>query len=146
MPPGRIELTPGGLPAWDDCCAGQLYLRVREVFPTGPFPSFDAVQKGVNPKCSIHMVAVSLAMGMIRCAATVDENGNSPSPAEVTADADEMLDDMATLLDVIVCEVKGVRGVMAMKLDRWVPQGPNGGCHGGEWGFMIAVDPCLCGD
>lgn len=143
-PPGRVELTPGRLPAWDDCCAGQLYLRVREVFPTGPFPSFDATQKGVNSQCAIKMVGVSFAVGMMRCAAILDDNGNAPSPADVSADGDEMLDDMSIILNTLVCVAPTLPGVLSLKMDRWMPQGTEGMCHGGEWGAMIAVDPCLC--
>lgn len=144
-PPGRVELSPGLLPAWDDCCEGQLYLRVVEVFPSGsPFPQFDQEQRGVGGSCSIKLLAVHLALGMIRCAATVDNDGNPPTAAEVTMDGNEMVDDMQVLLDVIACDLGSVSRIMKVKLDRWTPQGVQGGCHGGEWGFFIAVDPCLC--
>lgn len=147
-PPGRVELTPGLLPAWDDCCAGQLYLRVREIFPTAgsgsPFPQFDAQQKGVNAACAIHMVSVSFAVGMMRCAAVLDDNGNAPTPEAVSADAREMYHDMNIILQTLVCGLKEIKAIQGLKMDRWIPQGVNGGCHGGEWGAMIAVDPCLC--
>lgn len=142
---GRVERTPGLLPAWDDCCEGQLYLRVIEIFPSGaPFPQFDAAQKGPGGACSIHMLAFRLGLGVLRCAATLDDDGNAPYPEHVTGDADEMLLDMATLLDVLVCTAAKLPGVLAMKMDRWQPQGVEGGCHGGEWGVYFALDPCLC--
>lgn len=149
--PGRIELTPGNLPAWDDCCDGQLYLRVVEVYPTAgknsPFPQLDAAQSGAaGSVCSIHALAVHIGLGIIRCAATLDQDGNSPTSAAVTADAVLMLADMAALLDVLVCTVPSIRGVMALKMDRWIPQGVDGGCAGGEWGAYFAVNPCLCSD
>lgn len=144
-PPGRVELSPGNLPAWDDCCEGQLYIRVLEIFPSGaPFPEFDSDQKGAAGKCAIKLMAVHLGLGMIRCAHTLDDDGHAPTPEEVTEDGDEMLDDMQTLLDVIVCELESIKGVMKVKLDRWSPQGVQGDCHGGEWAFFIAMDPCLC--
>lgn len=147
-PPARVELTPGLLPAWDDCCAGQLYLRVIEIYPTAgvgaAFPAIDSSQRGAGLACAVKLMAVHIGLGVIRCAHTVDDNGNPPTPAEVTADASEMLDDMSALLDVIVCQVPGVSGVMQVKLDRWQPQGVEGGCHGGEWGAYLAIDPCLC--
>lgn len=146
-PTGRVERTPGLLPAWDDCCAGQLYLRVIEVFPTAPFPQFDAAQKGAaGSVCAIHMLAVRIGLGIIRCAAVLDDKGRPPTPARVQADADEMMDDMATLLDVLVCTVAKMPGVLAFKMDRWQPQGVDGSCHGGEWGAYLAVDPCLCSE
>lgn len=150
--PARVEMTPGTLPAWDDCCDGQLYLRVIEVYPTAgknsPFPQIDVSQSGAaGSACSIHALAVHIGLGVIRCAATVDDAGNSPTTVAVTSDAVLMLDDMATLLDVLVCVVPStIRGIQGMKLDRWIPQGVEGGCHGGEWGAFFAVNPCLCQD
>lgn len=145
-PPGRVELTPGNLPAWDDCCEGQLYLRVIEIFPSGnPFPVFDSAQQGAAGKCAIKLMAVHLGLGIMRCAHTIDNDGNAPTPGEVTSDGNQMVDDMQILLDVIVCELeKSFKRIMKVKLDRWAPQGVSGGCHGGEWGFFIAMDPCLC--
>lgn len=147
-PPGRVELTPGLLPAWDDCCEGQLYVRMIEAYPTAgqnaPFPAIDVQQRGVGAHCGFHLLAVHIGLGIIRCAATVDDQGNPPTSAEVTADADALLEDMADLLDVLVCESQGTPGIQALKIDRWTPSGPEGGCAGGEWGAYIALDPCLC--
>jgi hypothetical protein len=145
-PVGRTERTPGLLPAWDDCCAGQLYLRVIEIFPSGsPFPQFDVAQKGAaGAKCSIHLLAFRIGVGVLRCAATLDNKGKAPTPAAVSADQELAMDDMATLLDVLVCEVPDLQGIQALKMDRWQPQGTEGGCHGGEWGVYLAVNPCLC--
>lgn len=147
-PPNRVELTPGNLPAWDDCCEGQLYLRVVEIYPTAgsgsPFPQIDTQQRGASNKCALHLVAVHIALGIIRCAHTVDEQGVSPTSAEVTGDADLMLLDMATLLDALICTGQDIPGIMSLKIDKWVPLGVSGGCAGGEWSAYLAMDPCLC--
>jgi hypothetical protein len=151
-PPGRAELTPGLRPAWDDCCDGQLYLRVIEVYPTAgqnaPFPQIDASQRGAaGGQCAIHGLAVHIGLGIIRCAATVREDGTAPSPEEVSADARLMLQDMDTLLDVLLCKApqeEFYKGVEGLKMDRWMPQGVEGGCAGGEWGVYLWVDPCVC--
>lgn len=150
-PPGRVELIPGLLPAWDDCCEGQLYLRVIEIYPTAgngsPFPQIDTQQRGAaGSACAIHALAVHIGLGIIRCVHSLDDEGVAPKPEQVTNDGTLMLADMADLLDVLVCEVpNSVRGVMALKIDRWTPQGAEGGCAGGEWSAYLAMDPCLCG-
>lgn len=141
--PGRVVLAPGTTAAWDDCCEGQLYLRVPEVFPSATFPQFDTAQKGVSLSCAIKMLNVRIGLGVIRCAATVKDDGNAPTAAEVSADGTMMLDDMATLLEVITCKLQGIKGIETVKLDRWIPQGVQGGCHGGEWGVHLAIYPCL---
>lgn len=147
--PGRVELTPGNVPAWDDCCKGQLYLRTIEVYATAgrntPFPQIDTSQSGAaGSRCTIHALAVHIGLGILRCAATLDSQGKAPTPARVTNDAVQMYDDMNTLLNVLVCDVPSVKGVMALKIDRWQPSGVEGGCVGGEWGAYYAIDPCLC--
>lgn len=147
---GRVELTPGILPAWDDCCAGQLYLRVVEVYPTmgannsAPFPQIDAQQRGVNLLCAIHGLAVHIGLGVIRCAATLSSTGKPPSDAKVTVDGVNMLLDMDTLLNVLVCTSQDIQGIQRLKIDKWLPQGVDGGCHGGEWSAYLLMNPCLC--
>lgn len=142
-PPGRVELTPGLLPAWDDCCKGQLYLRVMEVFPSSPFPTFDTSQQGANLQCAIKMLDLHIGLGIIRCAATVADDTTPPTPEQVSADGVLMLNDMQTLLSVILCTVPTLPRIQKVKLDRWIPQGVQGGCGGGEWGVHLAVDPCV---
>lgn len=36
-------------------------------------------------------------------------------------------------------------GNMILKIEKWTPQGPLGGCAGGEWTAVISVNPCKCG-
>lgn len=145
-PVGLTHVAPGLLAAWDDCCSGQLYLRTIEVYPTAgrntPFPQFDAGQPGVG--CGVNLLAFHLALGVIRCAHTIDDNGTPPTADEMTGDAFDAIDDLSLLLDVISCDLLGLPGIMGVKVGRWQPQGVQGGCHGGEWDFYAAVDPCIC--
>lgn len=148
VPAGLVHLSPGLLPAWDNCCegSGQLWLRVMETYPTAgvgaAFPQIDTAQKGVG--CSINLLALHLGLGVMRCAHTVSDQGVFPTAAQMSSDALNTLDDLGLLLDVITCEVPALRGAMSVKVDRWTPQGVQGGCVGGEWGFYVAFDPCLC--
>lgn len=141
--PGRVVLAPGVQEVWDDCCEGQLYIRVIDVFPTATFPQFDPAQQGANLACAIKMLNYHIGLGVVRCAATVNDAGEAPSAAQVSADGSVMVEDLQTLLKVITCKVPLVKGVMKVKVDRWTPKGVQGGCHGGEWGVHLAVDPCL---
>lgn len=147
--PGRVELTPGAVPAWDDCCAGQLYARVIEVFPTAgkesPFPQIDSRQRGTaDAVCKIHAYALHFGLGVLRCAATVNDQGVAPSSAQVTNDAVLMYADSRSLLAVLMCDVASVRGVHQIKLGRWTPLGVEGGCMGGEWDAFVMISACGC--
>lgn len=144
---GLVHLAPGSSVAWDNCCegGGQLWLRVLEIYPTAglssPFPSRDSSQPG---GCGVVQLAVHLGLGIVRCTPTLDDHGNPPSGEAMTGSALEMVDDMRVLLEVVACAVKTLPGVANAKVGRWVPQGPDGGCAGGEWTFHIAYDPCTC--
>lgn len=150
VPAALVHVAPGQQPAWDNCCegGGQLWLRVVGVYPTSggraAFPAIDTQQQGVGVGCGVHLLAVHLALGVMRCAHTISDRGVPPTADEMTDDAFATLTDMGLLLDVIGCEVPALPRVQSMKVDRWTPQGVQGGCVGGEWGFFIAVDPCLC--
>lgn len=150
-PVDLVHLSPGNVPAWDSCCegSGQLWLRVVEAYPTaGPgaaFPAIDTAQKGAGMgACSVRLLALRLALGVMRCAHTIDDQGVPPTAEQMNGDALETLADFGLLLDVITCEVPTLAGAMSVKVDRWTPQGVQGGCVGGEWGFYVAFDPCLC--
>lgn len=145
VPPGRVVLAPGTSPADDDCCDGQLALRVIEMYPTATFPQFDQAQRGADGGC-MHMLDLHLALRVTRCAHTLDSSGVAPTPAQVTEDGNEMADDAMLILEAIVCDIKELPGILGLKLGRWVPSPETGGCHGGEWDFHVAIAPCLCQD
>lgn len=146
VPATLVHLSPGNLPAWDECCAGggQMWLRLKDAYPTaGPgtgFPGMDAAQRG----CKIHMLALSLGLGVMRCAHTIDDRGRFPTAAQMSADAAKTYTDLGLMLDAITCVVPTLPGASTVKVDRWTPQGVQGGCVGGEWGFFVGFDPCLC--
>lgn len=123
-PPARVvELAPGEQVAWDDTC-GMLYSRIASIEPiyrvNAPFTS-----------CEPNFWVVSVAMGALRCAAVMDNKGRPPSADAVTADGFEMLADMQALRQAIMA-VPGTR-----TLTTWLPMGPEGGVHGGEWTFTF---------
>ena len=145
VPPGRVVLSPGTTPATDDCCKGQLTLRIVEMYPTSTFPQFDQTQRGADGGC-IHILDIHLALGVHRCAYTLSDKGVPPTPAQVTEDGNEMADDAMLLLDAIICDIKELPGLLGLKLGRWEPPGETGGCQRGEWDFHVAIAPCLCQD
>jgi hypothetical protein len=147
--PGRVELTPGAVPAWDDCCSGQLYARIINVFPTAgkesPFPTPDTRQRGpADATCKIHAFGIHFGLGILRCAHTVNDQGAAPSAAQVTDNAVLMYADSRSLLAVLLCDVPSVKGVHQIKLGQWGPLGVDGGCMGGEWTAFVMINSCGC--
>jgi len=131
--PGRIVIVaPGSTVAWDNCCEGQLWSRVVEVQPFLGRPSAAALP------CGVLYWNVIVAVGVIRCAHSLNDDGSAPPATLVSQDGQQMLDDLAALQEVILCHPR------TKAIQRWTPLGPQGGCHGGEWQFVISVDTCGC--
>jgi len=137
---GRSLVAPGGPPAWDDCCDGMVWTRLISLLPSGkPFPQVDSAQQ-----CGVLLWVATIGVGALRCAAVVDDQGVAPTPAILTAEALAVTQDAADLQQAIQCCMTGRTGGKPIKFSRWDPQGPEGGCVGGEWQIVVAVDNCRC--
>jgi hypothetical protein len=136
VPVGRAFVAPGREVAWDDCCDGQLWVRL-----VGTVPAGTSNQQGV---CGVVLWSATLALGVVRCAATVNDQGVVPAPAALTTDALAVLTDRWELEMAVRCCVVGLRSAQRVVLLRWEPAGPQGGCVGGEWFFNVAVNVCPC--
>jgi hypothetical protein len=141
-PVERAVLAPGGAVAWDDCCDGQVWVRLISIGPaTGRrTSSFTAILP-----CGVTLWTVEVGIGVLRCAATLDDSGHAPSPAALTADTLQMTQDQANLSMAIQCEMTQLQEVEKLSPVSWLPLGPDGGCVGGEWRVTVLVDNCRCG-
>lgn len=117
---GRIVIAPGGSVAWDNCCDGQLYIRLVSVQARG------------RTNCAPLWVH-SIQMGVVRCAATINDAGQPPSATQVTDDALEAYQDLRQLKQAIL-NVEHTETIGS-----WNPLGVTGGCHGGEWSFTVVT-------
>lgn len=134
--PARSHLQ-AGLPAWDCCENGILWVRVIDIAPHvgNAAPS--------NP-CGILAWNLTLGIGVVRCAASLDEAGNPPQPGELTSEALQQTEDITALQRVLQCDLADVRGLRKVTIQRWTPTGPEGGCVGGEWRVTAMLDSCGC--
>lgn len=133
-PVGRTAVYPGAEVAWDDCCDGQLWMRIADLAPAGNQP--------VQP-CGVLLWAATLGLGILRCVSTLDDQGNAPTPAELNADSVQMGVDRAELLATIQCGFVAL--AEKITIVRWLPIGPGGGCAGGEWTFRaLFTASCDC--
>lgn len=134
---GRASLYPGAELAWDDCCEGQVWVRVISILPS-PL----ANPGSFTQPCGVLSWVATLGIGVLRCAAVLDDNGNAPTPAELSADTLAMTRDAAALEAAIQCQI-GPQ-VEQLSFLRWEPLGPQGGCVGGEWVIMVKLPTCSC--
>ena len=127
-PPGRVVKVPGTAAAWDDCCSGQLHIRV-----VGVAPILRPRKSVAGPACDTVAWRYRLAMGVTRCAATINDQGAPPTPDQLAVDTSTMLDDMDAVRAAIESHAD------TLELTSWAPLGPTGGCHGGEWQFQVRL-------
>lgn len=123
--PSRVlTLAPGAEFPWDPTC-GTLYTRISNLEAIYP-------QNAVGV-CDPSFYLVEAYIGVLRCAAPMTSKGNAPPVRKIEEDAWEMLADMNKLRNVL-------RGIEhTRRLGLWLPLGPEGGLHGGEWGFTFRV-------
>ena len=127
-PPARVGIVAGEAVALDDCCAGQLWVRIGDITP--------AAGTGVEVAWTVH-----LEVGVLRCAPTVSPHGTPPSPTDEQAAAAAVADDGARLRRAVRCafgaDQDSVIGV-------WRPIGPQGGCVGGLIRLTVTAFDCDC--
>ena len=120
IPVDRVYIAPGDEVAWDPSCEGQLYVRI--VTSTANRP-----EHCDGPKTVIY------GLGVVRCVATVDDQGVPPSPNRMTQDALVLQTDRRDLECFLTDAVK-TTGIM-----EWSAMGPEGGAALGEWNFGVVV-------
>jgi hypothetical protein len=130
-----IPVYPGAEVAWDSCCEGQLWGRVVSIQPhTGANTGRSAA-----PPCGVLWWNVTVAVGILRCIATLNDAGEAPRPAALAADGVQMLADLTVIQQVLLWH-DSVAAMIA-----WNPLGSQGGCGGGEWQATVRVGVCGCG-
>lgn len=135
QPQRIVQVAPGESVAWDDCCSGQLWVRLVSIAPA---PTATPDRRPGADACAVPFFVATLEVGILRCAAVVNDVGDPPSALQVTTDGVQSVSDMAQLLAVLRCMERPVR-----TLGAWTPQGPEGGCHGGFWQFTVGLDNCI---
>ena len=123
----QAYVAPGAEVAWDECCAGHLYVRTVSVSPVfGP-------RAADGEACSVRYWASTFALGTLRCVEVVDDRGRGPRPSDLTADAAVLHQDMADLGQFLTSSTN------ADSME-WDASGPDGGCVAGEWTFTVRLN------
>jgi hypothetical protein len=135
----RALVMPGNSVVHDDCCEGQLWTRVVSVVGAS------ALAVPAMQPC-LPLYQVRFGVGVLRCAHTVDDDGNAPTPAEMTADAFQSFQDRADLVRALTCCVPDLEAVKpykkSMKIEDWLPGTIQGGCLDSEITFTLNMPLC----
>lgn len=127
-----VRLEPGAEAVWDECCEGYLYVQVRTLTPKEP-----------QGNCGVTLFTASLFVGILRCAATLNDNMQYPAATVLSAEASTIADDAETILNAINCCFGQDRSV---RVPVWNALS-QGDCNGGEWQVDVgSTVPCGCPD
>lgn len=129
-----IAVQPGQAAAWDGNCDGQLWTRLVGFEPS---PSATPARRHGADLCAVPVWVVTLELGIIRCAAQMDNRGKPPSGERIAEDGHQSIDDLSALLGVLQCHPR------TRSVSSWTPRGPEGGFHGGYWTFTVEMSNCI---
>jgi hypothetical protein len=139
-PVGRAFIATGQV-SWDDCCGGQLWVRLVSLESLAPnFAKLGATS--LHP-CGLEWTA-TVGIGVLRCSSIVNDSGQLAPADTFTAEALQVLADEAAICQAIYC--CEVLPLNRYDITRWDPLGPEGGCVGGEWTMTMQVNNYGCSD
>lgn len=124
--PASAIVAPGSQVAWDVCPEGMAYVRFVRL----------AAHNVVN--CGIDYMQGTLAVGVLRCISTMQEDGSPPPDSELTAAAQQIMEDAAYSRQAILETLDTDHRAASLS---WLPQGPQGNVAGGEWQFEVRYVP-----
>lgn len=133
-PVALVTVAPGASVAYDNCCDGELWIRV-----TGTAPVADPVK--ASGELCVTRTQVNIEIGVIRCALGVISDRGFPTAAEMTADAMQTFKDRIEVLEGLTC--CDYPRLTNLRVGTWTPLGPNSGCVGGQWAASFRIDDCV---
>jgi len=148
--PDRACVYNGGvIVAFEDCCLGQLWVSWGRTYPTLTFPT-ELGDPDLVRACLANgtHLATDFEVGIIRCAPTMDEQGNPPSCEAISDSALQMHYEARVILRAITCclqewNADNTRPRYGIWRDQ-VPAGDAGTCVGSVLRVTIAEPLCTC--
>lgn len=116
---------------------GEAWVRVGPVVATEIFP--EAVAGPI--RCDMGLLAAEFTVGIYRCAPTMDDQGEPPTPEDLAEALTIQLQDRAMLFRVVRCALN--EADYPYVLGTWEPLDPQGGCMGSQMTVTVAISDCL---
>lgn len=144
LKPCRYFLNPGPNAALDSCGRkvedgveydGQLWVALNNMQPNWPIPT------GLPSECP-KLYTGTVELGIARCAAVINDNGQPPPVDAITANAEQQIIDRWELFQAISCcwSVEGKDWL----INQWVVREVSGGCTLGTWHLRLRIGGCTC--
>ena len=129
--PIDTSYVAAGVIAWDTCC-GLLVAAPERTYRSATFPIV-----GTNEfECETGFIVVDIVLLLLRCVPTIDDRGNPPSVASLSAAYGSVLNDAAIIWNVVLGELP--EGWQRAGVDQGYV-GAQGGCVGVETRLSIGL-------
>lgn len=124
--PNRSYVSDGPLIAWD---CEQVVVSVERVYGTDG----DVSAEVVDPVRCLVMRAAMIGVWVVRCAPTMDDDGNAPTAAAIHENAEVILADPMVVFDGLLAAHRAgdLSAVGGLAFEQWEGVGPDGGLVGG---------------
>lgn len=129
-----VSYVANGEVAWDSCCNGMVAVVPGRIYPTRQFPAEDITPESIY--CG-SLAVWDLSVVVLRCAPTLDNQGNPPSPEALQASAVEALDDAQAVFRALQCWCGNYSESAIIRDTAWV--GPEGGCVGSITSLLVEL-------
>ena len=129
--PITVSYVAAGQVAWDSCC-GLLVAAPERVYRSATFP----IEGTTDYVCESSMLVVDVVVLLLRCVPTVDDRGNFPSSAALSAAYEAVLADAAVIWNVVVGDLPD--GWERANVDQGFV-GAAGGCVGVETRLSVGL-------
>lgn len=126
-----------GAVVFDRCCDdGQLWVGIDRIYAYGNFPAPAGVATCMQP------LAADLTIGILRCAPTMNDQGEPPTAEVLTLSAAQVHEDGYVLMNGVMCCLAEHARARPFVIGSQRPIGPQGGCVGSELKITVALtDP-----
>jgi len=124
-----------GMVAWDSCC-GLLVAAPERTYRSAQFP----IEGTTDYVCESAFIVVDVVILLLRCVPTIDDRGNPPPVAGLSAAYQSVLNDAAIIWNVVNGELPD--GWQRSGLDQGYV-GAQGGCVGVETRLSVGLAQSL---
>lgn len=137
---GGCADCPSGSPCEQQGGGGQAWVRLDSAFPSDSFPS----PRTGSFDCPPGFWAMTVELGVARCACLPDDNGKPPSCDCLEREVLRAMSDRAAMLNAIYCCFMSNEACERVSVGQYTPLRTQGGCMGGTMQVTIPFSEDLC--
>lgn len=137
----RASLVPGATASYDVCCAcatgeGQAWVSLQAIVANR--------RPGTPTPMCLWDYTATLQVGVLRCASSVNDQGQAPGAGVLDDEATKTFLDAALMREAITCCFGAALDKGDWEIGDYAAVGPEGGCVGGTTQVRVNFYDCRC--